>query len=131
MHTMIPCPRFTALAVVALTLMFTLPVAAQGTPGVDPNKCLAGKNKCVSKLAASLLKCRELCQKTPDNRCGQAQIDCEQKARERFDGGAKRRRTALKALARRAERRRCGVILPPPPKTRVPPIFVGEGSNLR
>lgn len=89
MHTMIPCPRFTALAVVALTLIFTLPVAAQGTPGVDPNKCLAGKNKCVSKLAASLLKCRELCQKTPDNRCGQAQIDCEQRAREKFDGGAK------------------------------------------
>lgn len=60
---------------------------AQGVPGVDKNKCLAGKTKCVSKKLAGLLKCRESCQKTP-LKCGPAQTICEEKVMAKFDGGA-------------------------------------------
>lgn len=61
---------------------------SQGIPGVEPNKCLAGKTTCVSRLAAGLLKCRELCQRRPDRKCGSVQAECEAKALARFDGGA-------------------------------------------
>ena len=47
------------------TLLITLVAAvgasiaqAQGVPGTDPNKCLAGKTKCVNKKAAGLFACR-------------------------------------------------------------------------
>lgn len=60
---------------------------AQGVPGVEANKCLAKKNKCVSKKLSGLLRCREKCQKKPDS-CGQVQADCEAKVRAKFDGGA-------------------------------------------
>lgn len=76
------------IGLAALVLAIPQAATAQGTPGVEPNKCLAGKNKCVSKLAAGLLKCRENCQKKPD-KCGQVQIDCETKARDKFNGGDK------------------------------------------
>jgi hypothetical protein len=59
---------------------------AQGVPGTDPNKCLAGKTKCVNKKIAGLLKCRTKCQQSP-TKCGQAQTDCETKVMDKFDGG--------------------------------------------
>ena len=62
------------------------PVRAQGVPGLDPNKCLAGKTKCVNKKIAGLLKCREKCQKNPV-KCGQAETDCAAKVMAKFDGG--------------------------------------------
>jgi hypothetical protein len=78
------------VAVLALATLFvaaSVPHAhAQGIPGVAPNKCLAGKNKCVSKKIAGLMKCRELCQKAPD-KCGQVQAECDQKVMDKFDGG--------------------------------------------
>jgi len=76
-----------ALAALAVVFMVAaVPVHAQGVPGADVNKCLAGKNKCVSKKIAGLMKCREKCQKKPD-KCGQPQADCEQKVMDKFDGG--------------------------------------------
>ena len=65
-----------------------------GVPGVDPNKCLAGKNKCVRKKMSALLKCRALCEKSP-KRCGQAQLDCEAKAKRKFDGGDRPERSCF------------------------------------
>lgn len=59
---------------------------AQGVPGIDANKCLAGKNRCVSKMLSGLLKCRENCQSNP-NRCGDTQAECEAKVIAKFDGG--------------------------------------------
>ena len=71
---------------VAVVLAFGLTTAdAQGVPGVSPNKCLAGKTKCVNKKVAGLLKCREKCQKDPAQ-CGTPQTDCETKVRYKFDG---------------------------------------------
>jgi len=78
------------IALAALVVAFTFvasPVHAQGVPGVDKNKCLAGKYKCVSKKLAGLLKCREKCAKKPDN-CAQKQADCEAKVINKFEGGA-------------------------------------------
>ncbi len=78
------------VAAVAPAILFLLlvgpPALAQGAPGIEKNKCLATKNKCASKVLAGLLKCRELCQKTPA-KCGQVQLDCEAKVRAKFDGG--------------------------------------------
>jgi len=78
---------------VSVAVLFTVVLAlgvrsvpAQGFPGIDKNKCLAGKTKCVSKKIAGLLKCHEKCQKNPSN-CGQKQTDCETKVMEKFDGG--------------------------------------------
>lgn len=78
----------TTLAFAALLMTSSFPAAAQGIPGVEANKCLAGKNKCVSKKVAGLMKCRELCQRTPDKKCGPVQTECEQKVMDKFDGGA-------------------------------------------
>ncbi len=75
------------LATVVCLLPSTEAAHAQGVPGVEKNKCLAGKSKCVSKKLAGLLKCREKCQKSP-LRCGQAQTDCETRVMAKFDGGA-------------------------------------------
>lgn len=87
---MLLAPTRLPVAVLALTTLFvaaSVPHAhAQGVPGVAPNKCLAGKNKCVSKKIAGLMKCRELCQKAPD-KCAQVQTECEQKVMDKFDGG--------------------------------------------
>jgi hypothetical protein len=78
------------VAVLALAAVFVAAIVphahAQGIPGVAPNRCLAGKNKCVSKKIAGLMKCRALCQKAPD-KCGQVQAGCEQKVMDKFDGG--------------------------------------------
>lgn len=80
-----------ALPPLALLLIVALvapsPGAAQGVPGISANKCVAGKNKCVAKRVMGLLKCREACQKKP-GQCGAAQAECEQKVRDKFDGGA-------------------------------------------
>ena len=74
-----------ATALVAFVLAGSPPPAhAQGVPGIDKNKCLAGKNQCVSKKVKGLLKCREKCQKNP-NKCGQEQTDCEDKVRNKFE----------------------------------------------
>jgi hypothetical protein len=84
-----PRRRTIAIAVVSPLLAWLLvatPSRAQGVPGADPNACLAGKNKCVAKKIAGLLKCREQCQKSPA-KCGQAQADCEAKVVAKFDGG--------------------------------------------
>ncbi len=51
-------------------------VYAQGVPGVAPNKCLAGKTKCVSSAFKGFLKCRERCQKNP-TKCGSDQAACD------------------------------------------------------
>jgi hypothetical protein len=89
------CPMFLAptrlpVAVLALATLLgaaSVPHAhAQGIPGVAPNKCLAGKNKCVTTKIAGLMKCRGLCQQAPD-KCGQVQTECEQKVIDKFDGG--------------------------------------------
>jgi hypothetical protein len=78
------------VAVLGLATLFvagSVPHAhAQGVPGVAPNKCLAGKNKCVTTKLAGLMKCRGLCQQAPD-KCGQVQVECEQKVMDKFDGG--------------------------------------------
>lgn len=77
-----------ASALFATALTSVTPAArAQGVPGVDPNKCLAGKTKCVEKKVAGLFKCRAKCQNSPAG-CGPAQSDCEAKVIARFDGGA-------------------------------------------
>jgi len=81
-------------AAIAVVLAFGLTmVHAQGVPGVSPNKCLAGKTKCVNKKVAGLLKCREKCQKDP-SKCGGGggggpQDACEAKVIYKFDGGTK------------------------------------------
>jgi hypothetical protein len=77
------------ITLAVFTLAFTLtavPAQAQGVPGIDANRCLAGKNKCVGKAIKGLMKCREKCQKSP-TKCGQAQTDCEAKVLKKFDGG--------------------------------------------
>jgi M6 family metalloprotease-like protein len=53
-----------------------------------PNKCLAGKTKCVSKKMAGLLQCRGKCQKDPA-KCDVVQTTCENKVIDKFDGGTK------------------------------------------
>lgn len=84
--------RLTFLAVVGLaffgvsTLTVTESAFAQGVPGIDANKCLSGKSKCISKKIKGLLKCREKCQKSA-TKCGLAQTFCEDKAHRKFDGG--------------------------------------------
>ena len=87
---MLLAPTRFAVAVLALATLFgaaSVPHAhAQGIPGVAPNKCLAGKNTCVIKKIAGLMKCRELCQKAPD-KCGQVQVECVQKVMDKFNGG--------------------------------------------
>ena len=82
---------FTAVSATAL-IAFVLtcsppPTHAQGVPGFDKNKCLAGKTKCVNEKVKGLLKCRERCQKNPKN-CGRVQMECDTKVRDKFDGGA-------------------------------------------
>ena len=88
-------------AVLALATLFiaaSVPHAhAQGIPGVAPNKCPAGKNKCMAKKIADLMKCSELCEKDPD-KCGQVQAECVQKV----DGQVRRRRQAGEGLLREA-----------------------------
>ena len=79
--------RAATMALVLATLLGGgVTVRAQGVPGVDPNKCLAGKNKCVAKKIAGLMKCRAKCQQSPTT-CGQVQTDCETKVMAKFDGG--------------------------------------------
>ena len=60
---------------------------AQAPPG-GPNKCLAGKTKCVNKKTEGLLKCIGKCQKNPA-KCGSVQTACEAKVIAKFDGGTK------------------------------------------
>ncbi len=59
-------------------------VSAQGAVGVAPNKCLAGKTKCVSTKLKGLMKCHEQCQKDP-RKCGARQVLCEAGVREKFE----------------------------------------------
>ena len=71
-------------ALVTFALTWAIPSSyAQGVPGSDPNKCLAGKNKCVSKKIKGLLRCRQRCQKNPA-KCGAIQTTCETKVRNKF-----------------------------------------------
>jgi len=90
--------------VAALVAVLALPSTsyAQGVPGVDKNKCLAGKNKCVSKKLAGLLKCREKCQKSTNN-CGQKQTDCEAKVMKKFDGGTEPSKGCFAKLESKAD----------------------------
>ncbi len=73
---------------IAMLLAFTvtagIPAAQAGDAEPVPNKCLAGKTKCVSKKLKGLLKCREKCQKNP-KKCGPKQTDCEAKVRFKFE----------------------------------------------
>ena len=79
--------RAATMALVLAALLGTgVTVGAQGVPGVDPNRCLAGKNKCVAKKIAGLMKCRAKCQQSP-TKCGQLETDCETKVMAKFDGG--------------------------------------------
>jgi hypothetical protein len=66
-------------AALAALVVFTINAGAQG-----PNKCLAGKSKCVSKKMKGLLKCHEKAEKTGGN------VDpiCTGKVTDKFDGGA-------------------------------------------
>jgi hypothetical protein len=87
-HSTLTHSRRAALGAVAVAVVLAFgltTVHAQGVPGVDSNKCLEGKTKCVEKKVAGLLKCREKCQKDP-LKCGTVQTDCEAKVREKFDG---------------------------------------------
>jgi hypothetical protein len=82
--------RFPIVALVGAILAIEAPPVAtvahaQGVPGVSPNKCLAGKTKCVTKKAQGLLKCREKCQGSPSS-CGATQTECEARVREKFEG---------------------------------------------
>lgn len=69
-----------------LLAVLTTTIQAANVPGEAANKCLAGKNKCVSTLVSALMACRAQCQGSPA-KCGQKQVDCENKAKLKFDGG--------------------------------------------
>jgi len=73
--------RSAVLGAAALAALLTIVMTA-GAQG--PNKCLAGKNKCVSKKMQGLLKCHNKAEKK-----GLA-LDpaCTQKVIDKFDGGA-------------------------------------------
>jgi len=79
--------RVTLSVLTLVVTLATVPAHAQGVPGIDANRCLVGKNKCVSKAIKGLMKCREKCQKSP-TKCGLVQTDCETKVLTKFDGGA-------------------------------------------
>jgi len=83
-------PTLTATPTVTVTPTSTGPTpTVTATPAlVLPNKCLAGKTKCVSKKMAGLLQCRGKCQKDPF-KCGVVQTTCENKVIDKFDGGTK------------------------------------------
>jgi hypothetical protein len=71
-----------ALALCAMVLLFASPSHA------TLNACSAGKKKCVSKKVASIMKCHIKAETPP----GLALADftaCIQKAKDKFDGGAK------------------------------------------
>jgi cysteine-rich repeat protein len=55
-------------------------------PAIVTNKCSAGKKKCISKKAAALLKCHE---KSEAKGIDPNAKECLDKARAKFDGGAK------------------------------------------
>jgi hypothetical protein len=57
-----------------------------GHPPSTTNACQAGKDKCVLKKAAGILKCHEKCAKDP-LKCGTVRTDCINKAIAKFDGG--------------------------------------------
>lgn len=81
-------PRTITVALVLAVLLAAVGTAgAQGVPGIAPNKCLAGKTKCVNKKIAGLFKCREKCQADPAQ-CLQPGLDCFAKVVAKFDGGA-------------------------------------------
>jgi hypothetical protein len=83
----VPYARAVTVALFLAALVGTAAtVSAQGVPGTDANKCLAGKTKCVNKKIAGLLKCRAKCQGNPAA-CGQPETDCEAKVMAKFDGG--------------------------------------------
>ena len=86
MHPTLLARIAVAAFVALLVLVAPLSASAQGVPGTDKNKCLAGKTKCVSKTVAGLLKCRRLCQTNP-RKCGEAEASCEAKVWGKFDGG--------------------------------------------
>lgn len=69
-----------------LLAVLTTTIQAANVPGEAANKCLAGKNKCVSTLVSALMACRAQCEGSP-TKCGQKQTDCEAKAKLKFDGG--------------------------------------------
>ncbi len=98
--------QFLTSLFVALSMFVALAVVpaaqAQGVPGIDANKCLAGKNKCVSKKIAGLMKCRAKCQKKPD-KCGQALTDCETKVMTKFDGGTNPAKGCFEKLEGKAD----------------------------
>lgn len=77
--------RVALLVTLAVIAADATPVNAQGIPGLDSNKCLAGKTKCVNKKTVGLFKCRAKCQKSPA-RCGAVEDACEAKIRGKFDG---------------------------------------------
>jgi hypothetical protein len=93
----------TVAVAVALGVAGAAPAShAQGVPGSDSNKCLAGKTKCVAKKILGLLKCRQKCQQKPEQ-CGTAQAECEAKVRGKFDGGGDPTRSCFAKLEAKAD----------------------------
>jgi len=60
-------------------------LAAVGSSAALQSKCLAGKNRCMSKEAYSLLKCEQRAE-IPGTSIEPALTACRQKARSKFDG---------------------------------------------
>ena len=75
----------------ALALLLSTPLAfsagAQGMPGIESNKCLAGKSRCVFQLAKRLAKCDDKCILNPKN-CEDGLRACKTKALDKFTGGS-------------------------------------------
>src|SRR5687767_5780072 len=72
--------RVIGTALLALTLAYASPADAQQT------KCLAGKNKCMSKKGQKLIKCHQLSE-TPGRVADPNANDCVTKVVTKFDGG--------------------------------------------
>ena len=71
----------------AYGVLVLVAAAATDVAAGPQSKCLVSKNKCVAKKAGSLLKCEEKAE-TPGKPMDPNFADCEDKAKEKFDGGS-------------------------------------------
>jgi hypothetical protein len=99
-------PTFLALtagACVPLLGAVTLPAVSYAQTF---NKCVAGKNKCVSTKVKALLKCHETAEKKGLNPATDPKmLRCLQKAKEKFDGAASPRRGVSRRWRQRRSQR--------------------------
>lgn len=83
---------FSILRTTVLTILVTASLVgaagAQGMPGVESNKCLAKKSRCVFQLAQRLATCDDKCILNPKD-CESGLRACQQKVLDRFAGGDK------------------------------------------